>query len=884
MKSKGTTKAPGKFWKELKLDEAGLELWERKDGVQVPVRVTHVLVGKVTSRENYERGIFLFNTWQQYGDGRKRTRNGLLSEKLCASEMPIEKNLHDVCRRAVTEEEMQRVTESTVMVKPGVSAPTYRAEDQCPLEVVEEYFVDHTIEVEESKSYPGLLTMYHLYTVDIICTGCPPVDFNTLEFEEGPDGKKEKLKYVHAWVWLEWSNIQRYLFEGSELKETKTRGSFNDAEDLEEWLSRFDLDLENWGQGGAKKVKDLYQELDQHEANLELWGRHDGVPLLVRVIHVLRGKVCSSNPQLHGKFLFNTWQQFNDGRMRQRDVLLAKKLKTSDVPFDEVKFRKAGEQAVSEVLCRSVDSRFELNPQDPPKYDEQEASPVKVLSVDFVERSCDLESSPSFPGLLTTYHLYTVEIACDGLPSADFATLEFKQVKDHAWSLRQVFGWRWITWPQIIDALHGRIKGLERTDEAESKAHRAQTLVTNEMEEVLEKLQASLAGVQAKLSPDDSDIDEAGQACDELERLIQQAKGTLEDLQKDRTRVAQASAGALPPSMVSKLAEKSIVTSDFLESAEQAMIKEEAMKQQIRRASKLIQQGGMEGASVALMIPESSVGSLKTQLEVTPKAAVKQPTMATAMLPGQGVDAAVLISREATLVRREAELAKREAEMAKRETEEIMRRSKTIQEQQAPATGGLSRTEISFSGSGGEPPKVLIKLPELCGQPPHISVEGVKAQTASSSPTAPQQPSGVLATLASSPNGEAQAGDGAPPPDLPAAPTYGQGQLAGRRRPRSAQPSRGFAASGRGGNPLPSAMPHWSAQEAYTHYMMAGLRGEMAAETDGFQRPWSGGKMSYHNDADVWSAGPPRPPEAQRKAVEQSSPRKMYPRYFRGAG
>ena len=31
--------------------------------------------------------VFLMNDWQQYGDGRKRTRNGLLSEKLTTSEI-----------------------------------------------------------------------------------------------------------------------------------------------------------------------------------------------------------------------------------------------------------------------------------------------------------------------------------------------------------------------------------------------------------------------------------------------------------------------------------------------------------------------------------------------------------------------------------------------------------------------------------------------------------------------------------------------------------------------------------------------------------------------------------------------------------------------------
>eukprot|EP00438_Fugacium_kawagutii_P036389 Skav214565 [mRNA] locus=scaffold2080:58717:60748:+ [translate_table: standard] len=51
---------------------------------------------KVTSPDRYQRGIFLFNTWQQYGDGRTRTRNGLLSEKLTTAEMPLEENLHEV--------------------------------------------------------------------------------------------------------------------------------------------------------------------------------------------------------------------------------------------------------------------------------------------------------------------------------------------------------------------------------------------------------------------------------------------------------------------------------------------------------------------------------------------------------------------------------------------------------------------------------------------------------------------------------------------------------------------------------------------------------------------------------------------------------------------
>ncbi|CAK0825008.1 unnamed protein product, partial [Prorocentrum cordatum] len=160
------------------------EVWRQKSGELVPIRVTHVLRAKVSSPENRERGIYLFNTWQQYGDGRKRTRkNGLLSEKLCICEMPLEQNLHAVCSRAVVEEEMAFVVDSTVKVLTGKPPPAYDPDYKCPLQVVGEDFIEHTIEIETSKSYPGLMTMYHLYTVDIVCSGLPTVDFNTLEFE-----------------------------------------------------------------------------------------------------------------------------------------------------------------------------------------------------------------------------------------------------------------------------------------------------------------------------------------------------------------------------------------------------------------------------------------------------------------------------------------------------------------------------------------------------------------------------------------------------------------------------------------------------------------------------------------------------------------------------
>ncbi|CAK9007268.1 Hypothetical protein (Fragment) [Durusdinium trenchii] len=333
---KENTKDVSKYWKEIKLNEAGLEVWKTADGTLQPVRTTHVLRAKVTSPDRYQRGIFLFNTWQQYGDGRTRTRNGLLSEKLTIDEMPLEQNLHEVCRRAVTEEEMQRVVESTMKIGPGRPAPEFDPSYQCPLEVVDEHFVDHIIELEKSKSYPGLLTMYHLYTVDIICTGLPLTDLNTLEFEHPDKDGNRKLKYIHAWVWLEWPQIQRYLFEGSVLKETKGKGSFGDAAALAMWLSQFDLHMDRWGKGTLKSVESLFREIENEDSQLELWGRHDGAH----------------------QMSFEAAKESATGKKRVTHTLPAMKLTLKDMPYDLEKFTTCAGALVADQLSHVVDVHY----------------------------------------------------------------------------------------------------------------------------------------------------------------------------------------------------------------------------------------------------------------------------------------------------------------------------------------------------------------------------------------------------------------------------------------------------------------------------------------------------------------------------------------------
>merc|ERR1719401_1590601 len=156
--------------------------------------------------------------------------------------------------------------------------------------------------------------------------------------------------------------IQRYLFEGSALKETKRRGSFTGEVELQAWLEQLGVDTEQWGKEGFKSVSHLLNEVEKEEAQLEHWGRHDGVPLLMRVVHVLQIKVLSDDPRLSGQFLLHLWQQSADGRAKPINRLLSKKLSCSQVPFDETRFTQAAKEVIDSQLRHLADVHFHIDP------------------------------------------------------------------------------------------------------------------------------------------------------------------------------------------------------------------------------------------------------------------------------------------------------------------------------------------------------------------------------------------------------------------------------------------------------------------------------------------------------------------------------------------
>jgi len=542
----GNTKDVGKFWCEIKLDECGLEIWKRPDGTLQPVRVTHVLRAKVCSASSLERGTFLFNTWQQFGDGRKRTRNGLLSEKLCISEMPLEDHLEDVCRRAVTEEEMQRLVEAEFMLRSGDAPPAFDPSYSCPLTVTGANYIDHTIELENSKSYPGLLTMYHLYTVDIVCTGLPSVAFNTLEFDHEDENGNRPLKYIHAWVWLGWPQIQRYLLDGSDLKESKQKGSFKDVAAMEAWLGQFDLELTRWGKDSAKTSSDLFREVESDEAHLELWGRQDGVPLLMRVVHVLQIKVMSTDARLAGKFLLQASVQDHKGVVRPSNRLLSMKLSSAENLSDLQRFHKAAREAVSQQLSTQVDVHFRANPLGQLRKEEMHRVNTTVDSIVFVGHRIDVEQSPSYIGMHTMYHLYTMEMDCKDLPVADFVTLDFRP--QGPWAL----SWRWTTWEETLDVLHGRLHAAERKDD--TRKH-ALLKACEDLDERTKDIDHMLKVLSS------ADVNQALKSAHELQDKLLNLRANV----RKEHALHEDTEQMFPPSMVAKMSMQTIADNEMLE-------------------------------------------------------------------------------------------------------------------------------------------------------------------------------------------------------------------------------------------------------------------------------------------------------------------------------
>lgn len=476
--------------------------------------------------------------------------------------------MHEVCERAVTQEEMQRISASVMKLQPGEEPPRYDPDYVCPLSVVEEHFVDHTIELEESKSYPGLQTMYHLYTVDILCTGLPKVDFNTLEFDHPREGEP-KLKYIHAWAWLSWSEIKRYLFEGSVLKETKKKGSFPDVAALKAWLTQFDVNISKW----THTPDELFKEIENEESQLQLWGRHDGVPLLMRVVHVIQLKIHAVDARHARRILLETRRQTKSSELRVTNRLPSKKQSTKHLPFDEARFIACAKDITASSFKYIADATYKVCPGQTPNESDFEKVKVEVQNARFVEKHTDIQDSPSFQGMHTMYHLYAMLVDVDGLPLTNFTSLTFKRDPScpDGPQFHSLQAWEWASWEQILDLVHTQSSYLETckldaqaVNRMQSKRLETCSTLVNDLGIILQRL--------TDVAPGSRDLKDAN-------LLFTKMQCAVNDTCSDTTKFEQfalqqqALPNIIPPSMASKMSTATLAQDELVEDAQKKNVK-----------------------------------------------------------------------------------------------------------------------------------------------------------------------------------------------------------------------------------------------------------------------------------------------------------------------
>lgn len=178
---------------------------------------------------------------------------------------------------------------------------------------------------------------------------------------------------------------------------------FKSELNLELWLRSRGIDIASWGTTGAKTAANLWHEYEQGEVTF----RDDPPMRVVRVVQIIlrRGE----------QVLYEIAQEFNDGRVRQREQPPSEKIFAGESQF------AAAERCLREEL--GLDSRH-----------------IQLLS-STAEGMENLAESPSYPGLRTHYTIYTVEAMVEELPDSDFwreneAAGEGDPVKRHLW------GWR----------------------------------------------------------------------------------------------------------------------------------------------------------------------------------------------------------------------------------------------------------------------------------------------------------------------------------------------------------------------------------------------------------------------------------------------------------
>ncbi len=180
--------------------------------------------------------------------------------------------------------------------------------------------------------------------------------------------------------------------------------SIGSPDELNALLVAGGVDTSLWGNGSVKSVDDLWTEIVAGESCIRTQPLLRVVLGAVNVL-VRRGECV----------LIETRQVFASGMTRHRHIPPAEKMQPGERPLDTA------------IRCL----REELG--------------VARHHVDIVASAHpprrEVRPSPSYPGLVTEYAVYTVEARVQGLPGGDFTTYEYG-ADGREWIIRHDWAWR----------------------------------------------------------------------------------------------------------------------------------------------------------------------------------------------------------------------------------------------------------------------------------------------------------------------------------------------------------------------------------------------------------------------------------------------------------
>ncbi len=180
--------------------------------------------------------------------------------------------------------------------------------------------------------------------------------------------------------------------------------SITSLADLQLCLDKNNIKVTQWGKGNAKSITQLFEEI----INGECWLNENPFIRILPIVQVLIYQ--------NGKILVETAQELFDNRIRKRNLPPSEKMKPKE------DWHTATIRCIDEELSITKDR------------------------ITFVTKTCSPDihqrNSQSYPGLLSQYHIYRVEVLIDSLPKDKFWTYEKKGInKDNA-IRRHQWGWK----------------------------------------------------------------------------------------------------------------------------------------------------------------------------------------------------------------------------------------------------------------------------------------------------------------------------------------------------------------------------------------------------------------------------------------------------------